>query len=202
MLNKIIRTLFYILSRILIGNPNQDKPEYSSPVIYYANHSSNIDSIVLWLSLTDEGRQNTCFIAAGDYWDKGLIRPYILKNIFNGIAINRTNINRDNNPVDIMERILREGKNIIIFPEGTRNIISEDIQDFKSGLYHIARRLPEISLIPIYLLNTQRMMPKGTFLPIPILCQSFFGEPFTINEPESKTDFLNNARTKLEELKP
>lgn len=202
-MSNIIRLCFYIFAKLIIGKPNHQLRRISeNPVIYYANHSSNMDSLIIWLSLTDEERQKTSFVGASDYWDKGWLRPYILKNIFNGQTIQRHGSLIANNPITILENLLKDGKSIVIFPEGTRNLVSEDIQDFKSGLFHLARKMPDVPLIPIYLSNTQKMMPKGTFIPLPIVCQSFFGSEFFFNPTDNKITFLNNAKTKIEELKP
>lgn len=202
MFHDLIKLIFYLVAKIVIGKPNHQLRSLDSyPVIYYANHSSNLDSIIIWLSLTSEERQNTCFIGASDYWDKGIIRKYVLQYIFNGKTIQRKGSLFSNNPINILENILIEGKSIVIFPEGTRNLISEDIQDFKSGLYHLAKKMPNIPLIPIYLSNTQKMMPKGTFIPLPIICQSYFGSAFFFTPNENKLLFLTNAKAKIEDLK-
>ena len=57
--------------------------------------------------------------------------------------------------------MLERGQSLVIFPEGTRGS-GEEIAPFKSGLFHLARRFPEAELVPVYLDNLARIMPKGS----------------------------------------
>lgn len=163
--------------------------------IYYANHRSHIDFILLWSSLPRDIRQRTRPVAASDYWDRNLLRKFIIYKVFNGIVIHRNS--RQQNPLHQVEKFLNRGDSIIIFPEGTRNLSEEQtLLPFKSGLYHLAEKFPEIPCIPVWISNLNRVMPKGAFIPLPILSIVTFGAPFRKNQQE-KSIFLQEAKERL-----
>ena len=85
------------------------------------------------------------------------------------------------------------------FPEGTRGP-EQLAAPFKSGLYHLAQRFPDVELIPVYLDNLHRSMPKGTFFPVPLICTVRFGAPLPRIADEDKSDFLERARNTIIEL--
>ena len=89
----------------------------------------------------------------------------------------------------------------MIFPEGTRAAKGLP-QEFKSGLFHLARRFPHVQLIPAWIDNVQRVMPKGEVVPVPILCTVTFGAPCNLQPEEPKADFLARARDAVIALKP
>ena len=95
--------------------------------------------------------------------------------------------------------MLEAGQSIIIFSEGTRG--PERLPSpFKSGLYRLAQRFPDVELIPVYLDNLHRSMPKGTFLPVPLICTVRFGAPLPRIAGEDKSAFLERARNAVIEL--
>jgi len=66
--------------------------------------------------------------------------------------------------------------------------------EFKSGLYRLSTKFPEVELVPVYLDNLYRAMPKGRALPVPLSCAVRFGAPLPRVDGESKEDFLMRAR--------
>ncbi len=177
------------------------KPEDKQRV-YFANHTSHMDFIMIWAALPKEIRKKTQPVAAKDYWGCGRLRKYIANKIIHAVLIKRNQIagHHKENPIDIMCEALDKGSSLIIFPEGTRNT-QETVKKFQSGLYHLSKRRKDIEYIPVYLENLNRILPKGEFLAIPILGSVTFGAPLTINKEELKADFLDRAREKIEELK-
>lgn len=161
--------------------------------IYFANHTSNLDFILLWVSLTEALRERTRPVAALDYWTTGKLRPWLASSVFRAVLIERRKVTRENNPLEPMCRALRDGDSLIIFPEGGRGPGGE-IGEFKAGLHHLAREVPEAELIPVFIENLSRVLPKGEFLPVPILCSVYFGAPLRLGAEETKHDFLHRAR--------
>jgi hypothetical protein len=49
-------------------------------------------------------------------------------------------------------------------------------------------------LIPVYLQNLYRSMPKGTWLPVPLTCAVSLGAPLLRVPNEDKSAFLERAR--------
>jgi len=174
-------------------------PQGMGPAIYFANHASHMDFVVVWSALPDPVREMTSPAAAEDYWGKTPLRRRIACDLFQAILIPRKGVNRHNNPVNLLGTGLEAGRSIILFPEGTRSLTPETAE-FKSGLYHLAKRYPSIPLVPVHLENLSRILPKGSHLPVPLIAQARFGNPIHLLDGEAKPDFLARARASLVEI--
>ncbi len=170
--------------------------------LYYANHSSHGDFVLLWASLPDELRRTTRPVAGADYWQKGGLRSFLINDVFNGVLVDRDRSNPEHNPLQPMLDALSQGDSLIIFPEGTRNLSDEPLLPFKSGLFHLAKANPQVELIPVWIANLNRVMPKGRALPLPLLCTLSFGAPLERLADEDKAAFLERARNALLALAP
>ncbi len=166
----------------------------------FAKHTSNLDFVLLWASLPDDLRRRTRPVAGRDYW-KGGVREWLASRVFRAVLIERRTVTRDSNPLTPMLDTLRGGESLIIFPEGTRNPDGE-VNPFRPGLFHIAKALPEIQLVPVFIENLNRVLPKGEILPVPMLCSVTFGEPLRLAQGEMKPDFLTRARDAMLALRP
>ena len=154
--------------------------------IYFANHTSHLDTIVIWSALPKELRTKTRPVAAKDYWQSG-IRKRIAVDELNVVLVDRKRT-ENSDPMDPMRQALREGSSLIIFPEGTRTPQALP-GPFKSGLWRLMTEFPEVELIPIYLENLHRSMPKGALLPVPTMCSVRFGAPLPHSPDEGKEEF-------------
>jgi 1-acyl-sn-glycerol-3-phosphate acyltransferase len=161
--------------------------------IYFANHSSHIDTIALWASLPPELRRSTRPVAAADYWGNDVMRRYIVLKALNAVLIERNRNERSGDPLQPLYEALERGESLIIFPEGTRQA-QRLPGPFKSGLYHLATRFPGVELVPVYLENLHRSLPKGTVFPVPLICTVRFGCALKPVDGESKDAFLERAR--------
>ena len=164
--------------------------------IYFANHSSHGDFVLLWASLPPALRTITRPVAGTDYWLKSGLRRYLINRVFNGVLIDRERKEPSETPLQPMLDALAKGDSLIIFPEGTRNL-EDGLLPFKSGLYHLAKSYPQVQLIPVWIANLNRVMPKGRVLPLPLLCTVSFGAALSVDEDESKTQFLERSRNVL-----
>ena len=174
----------------------------SKPRILFANHNSLFDFLVIWASLPTRQREITRPAAARDYWTANPWRYFLAVHLFKAVLIERRHPTQDNNPLDDMLAVLDRERSLIIFPEGTR-ATGEGIGPFQAGLYHLCRARPHIEAVPIYLANLNRILPKGEFLPLPILSRVTFGVPLRLEDGESRGDFLVRAQlavAKLEEV--
>lgn len=165
--------------------------------VFFANHTSNGDFVLVWSVLPHNLRQRTRPVAASDYWLKSALRAFIGKEVFKAVLINRIPEERTEDPVDQMAAAIDEGSSLILFPEGKRNNTSETILPFKSGLYHLARKRPEVDLVPVWIENLNRVMPKGEVLPIPLICTVTFGSALHVREDETKDAFILRAEAAL-----
>jgi 1-acyl-sn-glycerol-3-phosphate acyltransferase len=161
--------------------------------IYFANHTSHIDTLAIWSALPSSVRAGTRPVAAKDYWNKGALRRHLALGVLNAVLIERSRQDRQGDPLQPLNEALENGHSLIIFPEGTRG--TEPLPGvFKSGLFHLMQRFPDVELIPVYLENLHRAMPKGAILPIPLICTIHFGAPLLRVSNESKDAFLERAR--------
>lgn len=167
-------------------------PPVAEQRIYFANHQSHADLVMIWAALPHELRAITRPVAARDYWTKTPLRQWITTAVFNAVYVDRER-KEDVDPLAPLEEALARGDSIIIFPEGTRGS-GEEPQSFKSGLYSLAMKFPDVVLVPAWIANIHRVMPKGEVVPVPILCSVTFGAPVRVGEGEERRAFLDRAR--------
>ena len=169
--------------------------------VYFANHTSNLDFVLLWSVLPGELRRKTRPVGARDYWQTGGIRELLAHRVFRAVLIERRDVTRENNPLVPMLDALSAGESLILFPEGTRNADCE-VNPFKPGLFHLAKARREVAFVPVFIENLNRVLPKGEVLPVPMLCTVSFGEPLRLAEGETKPQFLTRAREAMVALRP
>jgi 1-acyl-sn-glycerol-3-phosphate acyltransferase len=230
----LVRTLVGAYPRWIGGAPSANQR------IYFANHTSHMDTVVLWAALPTALRANTRPVAARDYWGKGGIRQQIAERELNVVMVDRRL--DEPRPADPavpdapaalfpplaplaphapaapdahaapcapappaadalapLREALEGGYSLILFPEGTR--APRPLPGpFKSGLYHLAQGFPQVELLPVYLENLHRSMPKGALLPVPLICTVRFGAPFPRIDGEAKDAFLERARAAVAAL--
>jgi 1-acyl-sn-glycerol-3-phosphate acyltransferase len=205
----MIETALVSVCRLISGaavewrcDPNADVQR-----IYFGNHSSHLDFIVIWSALPPRLRRRARPVAGRDYWERSAIRRYIAAEIFRAVLIERGNAGSENAvaaaraSIERMAQEMGSRDSLIVFPEGTRSMTGE-IGPFKSGLYYLSRARPDAELIPIHLENLNRILPKGEALPVPMLSRVTFGPRLHTRVDEPKDDFLARAWTALDELRP
>ena len=175
-------------------------PPKAEQRIYFANHQSHIDWVMIWAALPRELRASTRPIAARDYWTATPFKHWLTREVFNAVFVTRQRSD-DQDPLEPLVEALRNGDSLVIFPEGTRSHRGEP-QPFKSGLFHLAEQFPEVQLIPVWIDNVQRVMPKGEVVPVPVLCSATFGAPIQLEPGEDKRAFLERARQAVIALRP
>jgi 1-acyl-sn-glycerol-3-phosphate acyltransferase len=102
--------------------------------------------------------------------------------------------------IEDMVAALGKRNSLILFPEGTRGT-GEKVGAFRGGLYYLAMRRPDVELVPAYLENMNRILPKGEFLPVPMLSLLTFGRPIQVEPGEEKDAFLERAREAVSSLR-
>ncbi len=170
--------------------------------LYFANHTSHGDFVLLWATLPPDLRALTRPVAGQDYWLASKLRRFIGEEVFNALMIKRDGAADGSNPVQQMADALQAGDSLIMFPEGTRNIGDEVLLPLKSGLFHLARACPSVRLVPVWIENLKRVLPKGTLVPIPLACTVRYGTPIVLGEGEDKNAFIARARQAMLDLRP
>ena len=190
----VLRTLLILATRFIVGG--HARWEGSQPTrdqrIYFANHGSHLDTIVLWAALPAPLRETTYPVAARDYWGKTPMRRFVALKILNCVLIDR---HREGgaDPLEPLKASLASGHSLVIFPEGTRGDGPLPGR-FKAGLYNLAEAFPGVDLVPVYLDNLSRAFPKGAYLPAPISCTARFGAVIGLGGGEERGVFLERAR--------
>jgi 1-acyl-sn-glycerol-3-phosphate acyltransferase len=182
------------LARLITGAQGHwyGSPPKAEQRIYFANHQSHFDWVLIWAALPRELRAMTRPIAARDYWTSSPLKHWITREIFNAVYVSRQR-QAEEDPLEPLMEALRHGDSLVIFPEGTRGHAAEPAP-FRAGLFHLAEAFPEVQLIPAWIDNVQRVMPKGEVVPVPILCSVTFGAPVALRPGEDKRSFLERAR--------
>jgi len=199
----IAKKSLIFLARVISGSTvlwYESQPDDSCQRVYFANHTSHLDALVIWAALPSAIREKTRMVAAQDYWDTGPVRRYISRSLLKAVLIERENVSLKNTPIKVMAEEMKDKYSLILFPEGGR---SQDgvLGEFKSGLYYLCRRRPDLELIPIYLNNLNSILPRGKALPVPMLSRVIFGPPMWLEMDERKESFLERTRNAVLKLK-
>jgi 1-acyl-sn-glycerol-3-phosphate acyltransferase len=170
--------------------------------IYFANHTSNADLPLIWSVLPPALRRETRPVAAADYWLKTKARAFIGPEVFRAVLIDRRSEHQTEDPIEKIVTALDEGSSLIIFPEGGRNRSSDPLMKLKAGLFNVAKRRPEIDLVPTWIDNIASIMPSGEVIPVPLGCTITFGSPMYVESDEDKDTFLTRASDAMIALRP
>ena len=200
--DKIVKNVLIWTGRLLSGATvlwYESQPDTCQRV-YFGNHTSHLDALVVWSALPYSVRERTRMIAAQDYWDAGPVRRYISRKLFNAILIERENVSLKNTPIKVMMDSIQDEYSLIMFPEGGRSNDGR-LGEFKSGLYYLCKKRPDLELIPVYLNNMNAILPRGKTLPVPMLSRVIFGPPMWLELGETKDSFLDRARQAILKLK-
>lgn len=168
--------------------------------VYFGNHSSHLDFILIWSALPASARVRTRPIAGADYWGRGRVRRYLATRVFHAVLIQRGSPMAAEHSIDVIAEAMGDDTSIIVFPEGTRSP-DGTLRPFRSGLYHLCQRKPEVELVPVYLDNLTRILPKGEVLPVPLLSRVTFGAALRLEPGEEKRAFLTRMRDALVALR-
>ena len=207
----IMGHMLAFIARLITGAQGHWKgcPPKAEQRIYFANHQSHLDWVLIWAALPHDLRAHTRPIAARDYWTSSPFKQWLTTEVFRAVYVNRKRVTstaadgseEQQDPLEPLVEALGHGDSLVIFPEGTRSARGEPA-DFKSGLFHLAQQFPTVQLVPAWIDNVQRVMPKGEVVPVPILCTVTFGEPLQLGADEEKAPFLQRARAAVLASKP
>lgn len=170
-----------------------------SPRVYVANHTSHADFLLLWSALPPALRETTRPVAAADYWDKSPIRRFLARRVFRAVLVSRGQLDRQHHPISAMLRAVEEGDSLIVFPEGTRGDGTQ-LGEFRCGLYHLLQSAPHVEVLPVWLHNVSRVLPRGAVVPLPLPCGVAFGEPYRSQPAQEKCKVLEELRSRLIDL--
>lgn len=200
----VVRQLIVSGARLITGLralSSQGSAPATTQTVYFANHTSHGDFVLLWAALPAARRRQTRPVAGQDYWGRSPLRRFIGGDVFHALMIRRDG-NGSADPLAQMTTALRAGHSLILFPEGTRNTGDASLLPFKSGIYHLSLAFPDVQFVPVWIDNLQRVLPKGALLPVPLACSVRFGDALPLLPGENKPAFLQRARQALLDLRP
>lgn len=175
-------------------------PASTTQRIFFANHTSHLDFLAIWLALPAQQRRTVRPVAGRDYWERDALRRYLARDVFNAILVDRRAASSPSQPeaaratTEQIARAMGLTHSLIVFPEGTRSQ-SCTLSPFKSGLYFLSQLRPDAELIPVYLENLHRILPRGETFPVPMLSRVVLGPPLESQPGEGKPAFLARAQS-------
>lgn len=170
----------------------------AEPFVLVANHSSHLDTVSL-LNLFPLGRlRRVRPCAASDYFERDRLVSWFSHTFFNILSIARTELRRGEHPVRLMKEALGRGESLLFFPEGTRGTANE-LGPLRPGIAHLVEEMPDLRIVPAYLENMGRALPKGELLPVPFFCEVRLGAPRTFSG--TREQVLADLRAAIEALR-
>lgn len=136
-----------------------DKLENNSPVIFVGNHQSMLDAFAFGQLIPNEMLKNTYFMAINIHFE-GKIKKYFANN--GNIILLDINKNLKET-LKIAAKVLKDGKNLVIFPEGARTRDGE-IQEFKKTFAILSKEL-NVPVVPFVIKGAYELMPYGKSFP-------------------------------------
>ena len=162
----------------------------STNFIVAANHCSHLDMGLIKVALGEAGRDITS-LAAADYFFRNRYRRAYFKNFTNLVPMERAGSIRKS--MDTAEQVLRRGKSMVVFPEGTRSLTGE-MAEFLPSLGYLALR-SGVGLLPVYIDGTYRSLPKGAAIPRARKLGVAFGPFLSIDALRTLTEGLSQQES-------
>lgn len=194
-MNRLLRWIFtlciaypVVLVWLGVSVANRRNLPLKGPAIVIANHNSHLDVLTLFTLFPLSTLTRVHPVAAADYFLSNRLMAWFALKVIGIIPIRRGGGAAQSNPLEGCIDALRQDKIIILFPEGTRGE-PERFSEFKSGLWHLSRSLPEVPIVPVYMRGLGRAMGKGQRIPVPFFIDIWVDEP--IFSHEDKAVFQN-----------
>lgn len=151
----------------------------SGPFVLVANHASHLDTLSLLALFPLARLREVRPVAAADYFERTRLTALVSRTLFNILPIRRRREDRQagEDPLEPLLEALAAGQALILFPEGTRRSGADDVGEFKGGIAHLVERRPGLTVVPCWLANMGRTLPKGELVPVPFICRVSLGAP-------------------------
>ena len=151
----------------------QDRLLIDPPYIVAANHASHFDTLALLASFPPNLLKFVHPVAAVDYFFPDFIRSALSTYLLNAVPFDRFGGFEES--LRSCESLLRDGRILIIFPEGSRSITGT-LGKFRPGVARLSITA-HCPIIPAYIEGSQAVLPKGKLIPSPEQLKIRFGLP-------------------------
>lgn len=190
----------FILWFLGVNARNMERLPKNGPAIIVANHNSHLDTLII-MSLFSMSKIMKIFpVAAEDYFCNTKFKERFYKTFIGILPIKRKigKVKKEELFKDI-NNTLKDNNIIIIYPEGTRG---EDnhINEFKTGVAHIAAMNPNVPIIPLYINGTDKILPKIDVVLVPFIADIYIAEPLYYDGSSTKV-FTEKIKNIVENLK-
>ena len=204
--NTIIPTIYtFIINPILtliigVNFENKSSLRGQQQFLIVANHNSHLDALSILAAIPYSQFRKVHTVVAADYFGKNRLCKIFVKLFFNAVFINRNSVKNEPSSIEILDHLLKQGKSLILFPEGSRGVPGV-VTDFKKGAAILLQRNPHIHFIPAHLNGFGRVLPKGSSVIIPLNCKVRFGQPMRANTVNINA-LLDQIKQAIFSLKP
>lgn len=177
----LMRLLYFLLvvrplALIVLGMNvrHRQRLPVEGPALVVANHNSHLDALILmtlW-PMSKLGRVRP--VAAADYFFRFRVLKWFALRVIGIVPVNRNVRAMRVDPLARIGQALERGDIVILFPEGRRGE-PEKLEEFKTGVAHLAKRFPQVPVTPIYMHGLGKALPHGEALLVPFFCDVFVG---------------------------
>ena len=200
-MKKIILIIIYSIFwknflKIFIGLKyvNEETLKNKKQFILIANHNSHMDTMAIMSAIPSRYIHKVHPIAARDFFGGSLFKKILMRYLVNATLIQRDRDDPNNDPIDSMDKMLKKSRSLILFPEGSRGTPGV-MSKFKKGLGYLIQRNPEINVIPVYLDNVYKTLPRGKNLILPYNCSIKFGDPIKFKSMDMEDILLSSEKS-------
>ena len=199
----MLQKVFYIFVKIavlfLLGLNVRRKEllPADGPAIIVANHNSHLDTMVLMALMPLSKLKDIKPVAAADYFFSTPVTAWISEHVLGIIPVERDRKDKDVDPLEGCYEVLRQGKVLILFPEGSRGE-PEKMTELKKGISYLAEKFPGTPVVPVFTHGLGKALPRGSFLLVPFFCDIFVGEPVTWSG--DRTQFMTELKERFKAL--
>lgn len=162
----------------------------NGPVILAPNHQSFLDGPLVVTPLSSKTLRNTYFYAKKDHV-RGPLMRMLAKN-HNVIIMDMSTLK---DSINMLGKVLSNGNNLVIFPEGTRTRNGK-VGAFKKTFAILAKEL-DVPVVPVRIVGAYEAWPRQNFLPRPHKVTVQYLEPLKCNSEETYDEFAERVKKSI-----
>jgi long-chain acyl-CoA synthetase len=150
---KLFKVFLKLNNRLkIVGEKNVPR---KGPVIIAPNHQSFLDGGIVAAGLSSKILKNSYFFATEEHVKHPVVKSLAKRN--NVIVMEKSNLK---NSILKLSEVLKKGKNVIIFPEGSRSYDGEMVP-FKKTFAILSKEL-NVPVVPVCIRGAYDVLPRGS----------------------------------------